>query len=86
MATYHANPPPWLGSGHAQNRYAPQQRPQLAPSWPEILDVSPLADRAAIKAAFRRKAQQFHPDHGGTDYQMRLIIGAYKEALRARRA
>ena len=62
------------------NIYAAQQ--QRAPSWPEILGVSPLADKAAIKAAFRRQALKFHPDHGGNDYQMRLIIGAYKEAMR----
>ena len=72
--------PPWLGGGAIPNRYAQQ----FAPSWPEILDVSPLADKAAIKAAFRRQALKFHPDHGGSDYQIRLIIGAYKEAMRSR--
>jgi len=81
MAVHHASQPPWMGAGAIPNRYAPPPLRQ-PPSWPEILGVSPLADKVAIKAAFRRKAQQFHPDHGGTDYQMRLIIGAYKEAMR----
>lgn len=43
----------------------------------DILGVDKKADGAAIKRAFRRKAQKAHPDRGGSDAEMSAVNRAY---------
>lgn len=51
-----------------------------------ILGVQKDAPMAAIKRAYRRRAQAAHPDHGGSNEQMQAVVGAWDvlqdEALR----
>jgi DnaJ domain len=48
----------------------------------DILDVSPSATTAEIRAAYRRLVTQVHPDAGGSKALFRLVQEAY-EALSA---
>lgn len=55
-----------------------------APKTPwDILRVPPGSSVDAIKAAFRKRAQVAHPDHGGSDAAMAELNWAYHEAMRA---
>ncbi len=54
--------------------------------WWHILEVTPKATVAEIKAAYRRLARRCHPDAGGTTEQMVELNKAYKEASNARSA
>ena len=57
----------------------------LADPW-SILGLRPGADRAAVRAAYRRAAWQHHPDHGGATSRMAAINRAYAElTARSRR-
>jgi curved DNA-binding protein CbpA len=42
----------------------------------DILGVHPGASPEDIKTAYRRKARQHHPDHGGSDEMMKQINAA----------
>lgn len=48
--------------------------------WHEILQVNPDADWRTIKASYRKLSLKYHPDHGGTDNQMKLINWAFDQA------
>lgn len=43
----------------------------------EVLGVEPGADRATIRAAYRRRARETHPDSGGTDEQFAAVALAW---------
>jgi curved DNA-binding protein CbpA len=43
----------------------------------QVLGVAPTADSAAIRAAFRRKAMECHPDRGGSHADMVLVVEAW---------
>lgn len=43
----------------------------------EVLGVPDTADQDTIKAAYRRLAQQHHPDKGGDPEKFRAVQGAY---------
>lgn len=43
----------------------------------ETLGVPKSADMSAIRAAYRRRAQQWHPDRGGSHDQMKRLNEAY---------
>ena len=45
----------------------------------DILGISPEATQEEIKRAFRKKAHQYHPDHGGSDEIMHNLIYAYEQ-------
>lgn len=49
--------------------------------WWEILEVSPTACEEIIKAAYKVKAKQAHPDAGGTTEQMQKINNARDKGL-----
>lgn len=42
------------------------------------LGVSPNADKATIKKAYRSKAQKAHPDKGGDSEQFKVVVHAYE--------
>lgn len=50
----------------------------MAPTHYEILGISPDADDAAVKAAYRKAARSAHPDSGGDAEQFRLVREAYE--------
>jgi hypothetical protein len=56
----------------------------FAPWW-EALEVSPSASTEIIKAAYKVKAKQAHPDAGGTTEQMQKINNARDKGLEARK-
>lgn len=51
---------------------------RLAPH--EILEVAPDADEATIRAAFRARASDAHPDQGGDEASLKRLVAA-KEAM-----
>lgn len=53
-------------------------------AWHEVLGVAPDADAAAIAAAYRAKAQNLHPDKGGTHEAMAALNAARQAGLNAR--
>lgn len=51
----------------------------------EVLGVRPDASRAMIDAAYRIKANEVHPDKGGTSEQMAELNAAYEKAKAAQK-
>jgi hypothetical protein len=47
-----------------------------------LLGVSAHATEAELKAAYRKKAMEAHPDHGGDAETFRRVVAAYAEARR----
>ena len=56
--------------------------PRGARSCWDVLGIEPGASSAAIKGAWRAKAQRLHPDAGGSDAAMAELNRAKDEALR----
>jgi hypothetical protein len=48
----------------------------------EVLGVTRDVTEAELKAAYRRRALEMHPDHGGDDESFRRLLRAYAEAQR----
>lgn len=48
----------------------------------ELLGVPRSATVAEVKAAYRRRAMELHPDHGGDTATFRRLLAAYEEATR----
>ena len=44
-----------------------------------ILGISPMATSEQIKAAFRSKAKEHHPDRGGDARKFQEIVDAYEK-------
>ncbi len=55
--------------------------PDPASVW-TILGAPPHANEAELKLAFRRRALETHPDHGGDPDAFRRLIRAYADARR----
>jgi hypothetical protein len=47
-----------------------------------LLGIGRDATPTELKAAYRKRALETHPDHGGNDESFRRIVAAYEEALR----
>lgn len=47
----------------------------------EVLGVDPDADEAEIRAAYRRRAKEVHPDQGGSVEQFQAVRAAYERLL-----
>jgi ferredoxin len=45
----------------------------------EVLSVDPDADDDAVKAAYRERVKDAHPDHGGSPEEFQLVKTAYEE-------
>ena len=52
--------------------------------WWQVLGLSPKASAEQIRAAWREKAHDAHPDKGGSDAAMARLTGARDQGLRAR--
>ncbi len=63
----------------------PPARTEASTPWWHVLGVDQLADEGAIKIAYRRLAEQHHPDKGGDHAVMSRLNAAYDEALEDRR-
>ncbi len=48
----------------------------------ELLGVTPDVTDGELKAAYRRRALETHPDHGGDEATFRRVLAAYAEAQR----
>ena len=55
--------------------------PEGASIW-SLLGVGRDATEVELKAAYRRRALETHPDHGGDDASFRRVVRAYEEAQR----
>lgn len=55
-----------------------KQTAQQSKSHYDVLGVSPGADAAAIKRAFRKRASEAHPDKGGDTAEMSALNRAYE--------
>lgn len=49
-------------------------------NWNKTLDVPPDATPAQVKAAFRKKAKETHPDHGGSAEEFAKVQKAWESA------
>jgi hypothetical protein len=75
--------PPWLGRPAEAEPAAPARSPDRAPTqtpWHVVLGVAPLATVLEIKRAFRKRALETHPDHGGDPAEFRRVHRAYEQA------
>lgn len=73
---------PWPSKSSRQPRAGTatvRAEPQPASVW-TLLGVSPRATEAELKAAYRKKAMEAHPDHGGDADAFRRVVAAYAEA------
>jgi hypothetical protein len=66
----------------APRKPAPSPRPEPASAWSALL-LAPGASLAEVKRAYRSRARETHPDHGGDAAQFRAVQRAY-ERLEAR--
>lgn len=48
----------------------------------QVLGVTRDVTEAELKAAYRRRALETHPDHGGDEATFRRVLHAYEEAKR----
>ena len=86
--------PPWIdtidknAAGERLHGSAPRATSTAGVSTWQILGLTPRATAEEIKRAFRKRALEAHPDHGGDPELFRRLHRAYEEALArsARRA
>lgn len=62
----------------------PRRKPVTAESIWSVLGVDRLASLAEIKRAFRKRALETHPDHGGDAADFRAVRAAYDAAIERR--
>jgi hypothetical protein len=72
---------PQVRAGHGPNEHSPIHPMSI---W-QLLGVAPDAGEAELKAAYRRRALETHPDQGGDPEAFQRVIRAYAEAQRRRR-
>lgn len=69
------------GAGGQRTRQRQRVRPRPGPSREQAyrtLGLSPDADDAEIKSAYREKVKETHPDRGGSEEQFRRVTRAYE--------
>ena len=73
--------PPWPSKSSREPRSKPALTPTDEPQsiW-TLLGVSPGVTAAELKAAYRKRAIETHPDHGGDAESFRRVVAAYAEA------
>ena len=76
--------PPWLEKSTGEERHGTAPRAKAAPRasvW-ATLGVTRDATEDDLKRAFRQRALETHPDHGGEAETFRNVQRAYEEARR----
>lgn len=75
--------PPWPSRSSREPRSTPVARVETKPDsiW-TLLGVSSRATEEELKAAYRKKAIETHPDRGGDAETFRRVVAAYAEARR----
>lgn len=77
---------PWRSSTDHEPRRAPVSAPTLTDSVWAVLGVTRDVTAAELKLAYRRRAKETHPDHGGDAVSFQRVVHAYREAsLRLRK-
>jgi hypothetical protein len=71
----------WAKVAAEWNEIAQQLRPQGHPKAWETLGLQPGASVAEIKAAYRRKVKEVHPDIGGDAKRFRWVQRAYEHLM-----
>lgn len=75
--------PPWPGEASREPRRRPQDAGgEAARSVWEILGVTRDASLDELRAAYRRKVLETHPDQGGDAEELKRVLRAYEEAER----
>ncbi len=75
--------PPWPASEHKPSSVArPTARLSDEASVWSVLGLTARASADEVKAAYKRRALELHPDRGGEAAQFRRLHAAYEEALR----
>lgn len=75
--------PPWTARDFAEPRPARRAPAENDSLW-TVLGVEPTATVAEIKRAFRQRALETHPDHGGDAAAFMALRQAYEKALERR--
>lgn len=73
---------PFHGAGASETGASTDDPRAPQPSVWAILRVSPQASLEELKQAFRARAKELHPDHGGSDADFIRLQRAYAEAQR----
>lgn len=72
--------PAWPSKSSRERRGAPVRTDAKADSIWSLLGVSSRATEEELKAAYRKKAIETHPDRGGDADTFRRVVAAYAEA------
>jgi hypothetical protein len=73
---------PWPTLASREPREVRRSSEPVPPSVWSILGVEHGVSPEELKAAYRRRVLEAHPDQGGQAEELRMILGAYKEASR----
>lgn len=73
---------PWPSKSSREPRTAPERTESAPESIWTLLGVSSRATEEELKAAYRKKAIETHPDRGGDAETFRRVVAAYAEARR----
>lgn len=73
--------PAWPSKASREPRRAAPAQSTTASIW-QVLGVSRDVTEAELKAAYRRRALETHPDQGGDGEVFRRVLAAYEEAKR----
>jgi hypothetical protein len=80
----------WYGGDFYQSREEAERAiaalsrsfgPLARPDWADVLDLEWPITRQDVKEAYRRKAKELHPDHGGDHDEFVKLEAAYRMAL-----
>lgn len=69
------------GAGGPGDRIDPDAGPTRREAY-ETLGLSPGADQADVRRAYREKVKEFHPDRGGDEERFRAVTEAYERLRR----
>ena len=76
--------PAWPATSSADGAIRARKETNAAPSIWQVLGLTATASLDEIKAAYRKRALETHPDRGGDAEDFRRVHGAYEKALARR--